>query len=132
MSDMSYLFRESKITPSPSKALFPEERSRDRPRSKHSIRKTVVNVNTIPSSTLAKCYLSKSNLKKELIYYNNQTLLVFLRKTLFLMAAVLIFNIFATGTNQNLICANLALTLIMLDLHLGNFWQIFRMGPIGS
>lgn len=119
MSDLTCLFRESKIKPSPSKKLFQEERSRDRPKSKHSLRKSVVLPTTIPSSTLAKCHLTKQHLKKELMFYNNQTLVVLLRKTLFLMAAVLAFNILATNTNQSLICSNLALTLIMLDLHLG-------------
>lgn len=68
---------------------------------------------------LSKRNLSKHNLKKELNIYNSQMLLTLLRKIFFFMVAIIAFNILVTGTDQSIICANLAMGLMLLDLHIG-------------
>lgn len=46
-------------------------------------------------------------------------LLTLLRKIFFFMVAIITLNMLATGTDQTIICANLALGLALLDLHIG-------------
>lgn len=125
MSDLRYLFtRNNKEHPSlPSKRLFNTDepvRSRERgvvPQ-KYSPNRSKDQEKQWAGQKLSKKYLPQSLLRKEIGLYNNQILLVFIRKIFFFMVAVALLNMLITDTYQNLVLSTLCLSLSFLDLTL--------------
>lgn len=138
MSDLSNLFSQKRKPDTPVKRLFVDELSTSKKRAQtrsrqpnKSIRKKAYehhnNVSLLKSKDFAKRHIQKSDIKKEILHYNQQVLLVFIRKMFFVMGGVILLNTIFTSAHQSTILCNMMLALFFVDINLGTEIDIKKM-----
>ena len=129
MSDLSNIFSKKPVINYPVKRLFihaPQHQkrtnqTRGKVPQKSVRRQQTLKQQALPLKDFGKRYIQQQQIKKEIWHYNQQILLVFIRKVFFVMGAVLLMNILLTNSNQSLILSSMVTTLLFLDFNIGNY-----------